>query len=228
MNDSRPTTTLRIEGRPTAIADRVVHFGSLAVVLAPNAPTPNLQTHCVMHARLEQGGSWKQADSSFQVIGSMVDQTSQPSRAAATATAADAAPAKGDGASSGPTASTTPSRSTARADEQEAPPATRSSSTAQQATPSPASPASPAATRSPFGGLVGVGAGVASPAGAKPASSETPAATDSSSAGRSSNGGSAFAQLASRGASRPQKPANGTPPNTGFRADQDPLGDVPF
>jgi hypothetical protein len=78
MNDT--TTSLRIEGRPTAVAERMVYFGSLAVALAADAPTPNLQTHCVMHARLQREGGalvWRQVDSAFQVIGHVAVERAQ-------------------------------------------------------------------------------------------------------------------------------------------------------
>lgn len=72
MNDSNSITQLRIEGRPTAVAGRVAHFGSLSIELVPDAPTLNMQTHCVIHARLQRDGDrlvWKQVDRAFQVIG---------------------------------------------------------------------------------------------------------------------------------------------------------------
>ena len=95
MNDSNPTTNLRIEGRPTAVAGRAVHFGSLVIELAPEAPTPNLQTHCVLHAQLHRHGGgfvWRQIDSAFQVIGQIAEQRSEPRTSTASASAAPIQP----------------------------------------------------------------------------------------------------------------------------------------
>ena len=144
MNDSNPTTNLRIEGRPTAVAGRVVHFGSLVIELAPEAPTPNLQTHCVLHAQLHlDGGSfaWRQIDSAFQVIGQIAQQRSEPAASpSATPNQPPSRPAAAERPAPGPGAA-------ARAEQALA---THDPVTAGAATASPKAPAGAGGTVSAF------------------------------------------------------------------------------